>query len=98
MEKSMITRVGVWAIALALLGAGVAVAQFPVLDMIADKVVQKYQQSSCEQLWEQRGKPKSADEERVIQLLRGDAQMRTAFLNKIAAPVANKLFECGLIP
>jgi len=94
----MIKLVGLAATALALLFAGVAVAQHPILDMIATKVVQKYQQSTCEQLWEQRGKPKSADEERVIQLLRGDAQMRTEFLNKIAAPVANKLFECGMIP
>jgi len=94
----MIKRVGLSAIALALLFAGVAVAQFPVLDMVADKVVQKYQTATCEQLWEQRGKPKSADEQRIVELLRGDAQMRTAFINKIAAPVANKLFECGMIP
>jgi hypothetical protein len=24
--------------------------------------------------------------------------MRALFLNKIAAPVANKMFECGMIP
>jgi hypothetical protein len=24
--------------------------------------------------------------------------MRTIFINKIAAPVANKMFECGMIP
>jgi len=64
----MIKRVGLSAIALALLFAGVAVAQYPVLDMIADKVVQKYQQSTCEQLWEQRGKPKSADEQRIVEM------------------------------
>ena len=31
-------------------------------------------------------------------LLRNDPQMRTAFLNQVAAPIANKLFECGMIP
>ena len=66
--------------------------------MVAEKVVQKYGQSTCEQLWEQRGKPKSAQEQEVVTMLRGDAQMRTAFVNKIAAPVANKMFECGMIP
>ena len=60
--------------------------------------IQKYGQSTCEQLWEQRGKPKSAQEQEVIKMLRGDAQMRTVFVNKIAAPVANKMFECGMIP
>ena len=78
--------------------AGIAYAQFPLLDMAADKVVQKYQSSTCEQLWEARGKPKSEREQELIQMLRGDPQMRTAFINKIAAPVANKMFECGLIP
>jgi hypothetical protein len=34
----------------------------------------------------------------MIQMLRNDAQMRAAFINKIAAPVANKMFECGMIP
>jgi hypothetical protein len=37
-------------------------------------------------------------EQRVIQLLRNDPQMRAAFINKIAAPIANKMFECGMIP
>ena len=94
----MTTRVLLFAVLLALLGAGIAGAQFPILDMVANNVIQKYQQATCEQLWEQRGKPKSAQEQEVIQLLRGDAQRRTAFINKIAAPVANKMFECGLIP
>ena len=25
-------------------------------------------------------------------------QMRTLFLNKVAAPIANKMFDCGMIP
>lgn len=94
----MSARVSLFAVVLALLFAGVAAAQFPILDMMADRVVQKYQQASCEQLWEQRAKPKSQQEQELIQLLRGDPQMRTTFINKIAAPVANKMFECGLIP
>jgi hypothetical protein len=94
----MSTRVSLFALALALLVAGVAGAQFPILDMMAERVVQKYQQASCEQLWEQRGKPKSQQEQDLIRMLRGDPQMRTTFINKIAAPVANKMFECGMIP
>ena len=34
----------------ALLFAGLSFAQFPILDMVAGKVVQKYEQSTCEQL------------------------------------------------
>ena len=94
----MTTRVCLLALMLALLVVSIAAAQFPILDMMANKVIQKYQGSTCEQLWEARGKPKSQEEQNVIQLLRGDPQMRTAFIDKIAAPVANKMFECGMIP
>jgi hypothetical protein len=78
--------------------AGVAYAQYPILDMVADRVVQKYQSASCEQLWQRKGEPKSMEEQRVIGLLQNDPQMRTTFLNKVAAPIANKMFECGMIP
>ena len=94
----MVTRASLGVMVLALLIVGVAAAQFPMLDMMAERVVQKYQQATCEQLWEQRGKPKSAQEQEAIQLLKGDPQVRAAFINKVAGPVANKMFECGLIP
>jgi hypothetical protein len=76
--------------------------QYPVMDAIANKIIQKYQTSTCEQLWQEKaqgqGKPKSAQEQEAIKILRNDPQMRAAFINKIAAPVANKMFECGMIP
>ena len=94
----MVKRSYLFAAVLTVILAGGAAAQHPILDMLAGKVVQKYQQSSCEQLWAQRGKQKSAREQEMIQMLKGDPQLRTEFINKIAAPVANKMFECGLIP
>jgi len=82
-----------------LLFAGVASAQqHPLLDRVTNKVVQKYQNSSCEQLWQERGQPKSQREQEAVNFLRSDPQMRAAFIDRVAAPVANKLFECGMIP
>lgn len=79
--------------------AGIALAQqFPVVDMIAGKVVQRYEASSCEQLWAKKGQPKSAEEQRAIAILRSDPAMRTEFINRVAGPIANKMFECGMIP
>jgi hypothetical protein len=72
--------------------------QFPIMDRVANKVIQKYQQSSCPQLMAQRDQPKSPGEQRAIQLLHDDPQMRRAFIDRVAAPIANKLFECGMIP
>lgn len=77
--------------------AGLAYAQYPILDMMADRVVEKYQNATCEQLWENRGKH-SARQKEAVQMLRSDPQMRTRFLNRIAGPVMNKMFECGMIP
>jgi len=86
------------AVVIGITAAGIVYAQYPVLDAVAGKVVQKYQSASCEQLWEKKSEPKSPEEQRVIGLLKSDPQMRTAFLNKVAAPIANKMFDCGMIP
>ncbi len=75
-------------------------SQTPILDQVANKVIQKYQSSSCQQLWAERAQkaPPSPQEQKAIQFLKTDPQMRTIFLNKVAAPIANKMFECGMIP
>jgi hypothetical protein len=89
-----------FALALTLLYVSAANAQYPVMDKIADKVIQKYQTSTCEQLWQEKAKkaPPSAQEQQAIKILKGDPQMRAAFINKIAPPIANKMFDCGMIP
>ena len=94
----MMKRFTVLALGVALFFAGIVSAQFPILDAIADKVIQKYQSSTCEQLWQEKGKPKPPREQEAIKMLRNAPEMRLAFINKVAAPIANKMFECGMIP
>ena len=94
----MSKRIILIAVVASVAAAVVYAQQFPILDAVAGKVVQKYQSSSCEQLWEKKGAAKSPEEQKVIGLLKSDPQMRTAFINKVAAPIANKMFECGMIP
>jgi hypothetical protein len=72
--------------------------QYPLMNEVADKFVQRYRQSSCDQLWQKREEPRSQREMEAVQALRNDPQMRAAFINRVAAPVANKMFECGMIP
>jgi hypothetical protein len=72
--------------------------QYPVMNMVAGKVIQKYQNSTCEQLWMEKGQQKPPQEQEMIQLLRDDPKMRKAFLDKVAGPITNKMFECGMIP
>lgn len=78
--------------------AGHAAADYPLMNMVADKVIQKYQSATCEQLWAQKQQPKSEQEQRLIGLLKSDPQLRTAFMNKVAGPISNKMFDCGMIP
>ena len=94
--------ISLFTLAIALLCAAVNAQQFPIMNKIADKVIQKYQTSTCEQLWQERAQkgkaPPPQMEQEALQMLKSDSQMRAAFINKIAAPIANKMFECGMIP
>ena len=103
MTLSSITKIACLTVSLLLLalpGGTYAQDQHPVLDQVANKVIQKYQTSTCQQLWAERAnkQPPSPEQQKVIQFLKTDPQMRTLFLNKVAAPIANKMFECGMIP
>ena len=85
------------------LAAGQAGAtQYPIADKVADKIIQKYQSSTCQQLQAQKGQPAPAQkeemEQKVIEALKKDPQMRQHFLDRIAGPIVNKMFECGMIP
>ena len=74
--------------------------QYPILDKVAAKVIAKYQNSTCEQLYQQKSQKAAPtpEELKVVQFLHSDPQMKAAFINKVAPPIANKMFDCGLIP
>ena len=100
----MIRRFSLWACVSVLLHVGMASAQesFPIMEKVAQKVIEHYQTSSCQALAQQKSQPATGEkaqmEQKALQMLRNDPQMRTAFIDKVAAPIANKLFECGMIP
>ena len=103
----MLKRLAVPLLLVTLLCVGSALAQqqqqqYPMLDKVAQKIIDKYSSSTCEQLAASKGeKPtgeKAEMEQRAIEMLKKDPQMRQYFINKVAAPIANKLFECGMIP
>lgn len=77
-------------------------SEYPIVDKVAQKVIDKYQTSSCGDLKAQKQAPQPADQaqmrQKVVTLLRNDPKMRAHFLNKVAGPIANKLSECGMLP
>ena len=70
----------------------------PLASKIADKVIEKYQTSTCQQIAADKTAPPSDMEKKAIEELRKDPKLRQAFLNKVAGPIVNKLFDCGMIP
>jgi hypothetical protein len=77
--------------------AGEASAQGMLLDFAADKVINKYQTATCDELKAQKKQPPTDKEKEAVEFLRSDSQARIFFINKIAAPVLNKMFDCGMI-
>ncbi|WP_216905161.1 hypothetical protein [Synechococcus sp. CCY 0621] len=75
-----------------------AQAQSPVVSLMAKKVAERYQKSTCDQLWAARSERRGSQEQRVFEMLSDEPQMRQAFFDQIAGPVMNKLFICGMIP
>jgi hypothetical protein len=89
---------GILAAVSAMVVTGACTAQGMLQDYAADKVIQKFQSASCEQLKAQKLEPPSDKEKAAVAFLRNDDQARKLFIDKIAAPVLNKMFECGMIP
>jgi hypothetical protein len=74
-------------------------SQYPILDKLAQKVITKYQTTSCADLKAKKEAPDQAQmKQKIVTLLRNDPKMRAHFLNMIAGPIANKMFECGMVP
>jgi hypothetical protein len=91
-------RIADLVVAPALCATGWAIGQEILMDMAVKKVIGKYQSASCQQLWAQRSEPKTPEQMKVVQFLRNDPTARETFINRVAGPIANKMFECGMIP
>lgn len=96
----MIKRSYLFATALTLLYVTVAAAQHPVLDAVANKVVAKYQTSTCAQLMAAKAQkqPPSPGEQKAMEMLKTDPTMRHEFVSIVADQVVDKLIQCGMIP
>jgi hypothetical protein len=77
-------------------------APTPVMDAVAQKVIQKYQNASCADLMMKKTTPPTDEQAQkraqAIEAMRNNPAMRQAFIERVAAPIANRLFDCGMIP
>jgi len=82
--------------------------QEALLDAAANLVIGKFQNASCEELSTMTansdknspagGEQQATIEKKAIALLENNPEIREEFLNRVAAPIANKMFDCNLIP
>jgi hypothetical protein len=97
-EHNVSKSIGVVVCVSALIVAGAVAAQGVLVDTAADRVIKKFEAATCDQLKAQKNEPPSEKEKIALDLLRDDPKARVDFIDKIAAPVLNKMFECSLIP
>jgi hypothetical protein len=97
-ERDMSRSIGAIVFVSALIVAGGVAAQGALVDAAADKVIKKFEAATCDQLKAQKNEAPSEKEKIALDLLRDDPKARVAFIDKIAAPVLNKMFECSIIP
>ncbi len=79
-----------------------------LLDAAANLVIEKYQNASCEEVAQMQpqsdkssqadGESETALQEKAIAMLKKNPEMREEFINRVAGPIANRMFECNLIP
>jgi ABC-type Fe2+-enterobactin transport system substrate-binding protein len=87
---------------LASMATGASAQQYPIVDKIAAKVIAHYQNSSCQQLIAEKGQKPTGEkaqlEANAIATMKANPAMAQYFLGKVATPVAEKMFQCGMIP
>ena len=94
----MSKSIGVAVFVSAVIVAGAVAAQGRLVDAAADRVIKKFEAATCDQLKAQKDEPPSEEKKIALDLLRDDPKARVSFVDKIAAPVLNKMFECNMIP
>ena len=86
------------AICVLLIGGPAMAQNSPLMDKITAKVIGDYRSMSCAQLAAKKQQPPSPQAQQVVGFLKNNPAARTEFINRVAGAIANKMFDCGLIP
>ncbi|MGL5060559.1 MAG: hypothetical protein ACRC62_11325 [Microcoleus sp.] len=79
-----------------------------LLEAASKLAIEKYQNASCEELSQMQpksgkntaasGSPEAIAQAKAIEFLRNNPEIRQKFINRVAPPIANKMFDCNIIP
>lgn len=108
MKKYHLSLAGLVPITMLLSACSGTVTEEALLDGAANLVIQKYQNASCEEVAQMQPDsgedaqakegPEAAVQEKAMEMLKNNPEMREKFINRVAGPIANKMFECNLVP
>lgn len=82
--------------------AELTIAQERLVNTVSDLIVDQIEESSCEEFYEfleRRGQNRGQYpqvRQRLIEAAQNNPEIREAFVQQIAPPVVNKMFDCGL--
>ena len=85
-------------IVIVVIGVGAWSQRGRVLDMAADDVTRKFSTATCAELKARKDESPTMVEKVALSLLHDDPDARKAFIDKVAAPVLNKMVQCGMAP
>lgn len=95
-------------ISITLNSCGMFLSEDQLVEKAANFVINKYQQATCEEIAKMHPSAKDTVEEdnkmnkmiknRAIEILKNNPEMRKKFINQVAGPIANKMFECDILP
>jgi hypothetical protein len=110
MKKSHLLLLGALTSTMVVSSCESLVSNEALLDVAANFAIAKYEKASCAEVAQMQPKPKSAGssqadagkeaalQAKAIEMLQNNPEMRQKFIDRVAGPIANKMFECNLIP
>ncbi|MEM8639188.1 MAG: hypothetical protein AAGG51_10285 [Cyanobacteria bacterium P01_G01_bin.54] len=108
MKKIYLLLTGLIPMVLVLNGCNLFLSEDKLVELAANLVIEKFQTASCEEVAQMQ--PASAEvaaageekdavmKKKAIEVLKNNPELREKFINQVAGPMANKMFECNLVP
>ncbi len=111
MKKSRLLFLGVLtSVGMVVISCDSFLSKEALLDVAANFAIAKYEKASCAEVAQMQPKSQSAPgsptdagkeaalQAKAIEMLQNNPEMRQKFIDRVAGPIANKMFECYLIP
>lgn len=102
MDKSCLYPLSLVAFIPILTGCTLFLNEDQAIDAAANLVIANYQNATCEDVAQMQPDATTTEDNAIatkaIEILQNNPELRERLINRVAGPIANKMFECNLIP